>query len=219
MTDLASAPVLSAQVAAELRDRILAGRLEPGTRIRQEEIAESFGASRIPVREALRILVNDGLVDMVSNTGAWVASLTAEECSEHYLIRERLDPLLLRQSLPGLSDDTIAQLHDAALRMAEVADVESFLAADRAFHLLTYSGATPGTLSHMVERLWNRTQPYRRAYTLLVGADHLHATHLEHELLVNALERRDAEDAERILHGHIRRTRLELERHPEVFQR
>ena len=162
--------------------------------------------------------MNDGVVDMVSNTGAWVVRLTAAECSEHYLIRERLDPLLLRQSLPGLSQSTIAELHDMALAMADSTDVESFLAADRAFHLLTYSGAPEGTLSQMVERLWNRTQPYRRAYTTLVGPTHLHATHLEHELLVEALERRDPEDAERILHGHIRRTRLELERHPEVFE-
>ncbi len=209
--------VLSSRIADELRRAILAGELHPGERIRQEEIAERFGASRIPVREALRILVTDGLVNMVSNSGAWVSSLTQEECSEHYKIRERLEPLLLSYSIPHLTDSQIDLISSLASDMKNKDDVESFMRLDREFHWATYAGAEVATLSDFIERLWNTTQPYRRVFTQMVRSKGIEVTHLEHELLVEAIRRRDVEEAERILHGHIRRTRLELDRHPEVF--
>ena len=210
--------VLSTRIADELRGAILSGELSPGERIRQEELAEQFGASRIPVREALRILVTDGLVNMVSNSGAWVSSLTQEECSEQYQIRERLEPLLLRYSMPQLTDDDMSVMTSLVQQMKETTDIEDFMRLDREFHWVTYSGATTNTLTEMIERLWNTTQPYRRVFTRMVRSGGIEITHLEHELLVEAIKRQDNEEAERILHGHIRRTRIELDRHPEVFE-
>jgi len=210
--------VLSARIADDLRRAILAGELHPGERIRQEEIAEQFGASRIPVREALRILVTDGLVNMVSNSGAWVSSLTQEECSEHYKIRERLEPLLLTYSLPNLTEDDLELISSLVEQMKQTQDIETFMRLDRQFHWATYSRANTATLSDFIERLWNTTQPYRRVFTRMVRSGGIEVTHLEHELLVEAIKRRDTEEAERILHGHIRRTRIELDRHPEVFE-
>ena len=210
--------VLSTRIADELRGAILSGELSPGERIRQEEIAEQFGASRIPVREALRILVTDGLVNMVSNSGAWVSSLTQEECSEQYQIRERLEPLLLRYSMPQLTDEDMSVMTSLVQQMKETTDIEDFMRLDREFHWVTYSGATTNTLTEMIERLWNTTQPYRRVFTRMVRSGGIEITHLEHELLVEAIKRQDNEEAERILHGHIRRTRIELDRHPEVFE-
>lgn len=210
--------VLSARIADELRRAILSGELSPGERIRQEEIAEQFGASRIPVREALRILVTDGLVHMVSNSGAWVSSLTQEECSEHYKIRERLEPLLLAYSIPQLTDTDVSELESLVEQMKQSDDIETFMRLDRQFHWATYARADATTLSDFIQRLWNTTQPYRRVFTRMVRSGGIEVTHLEHELLVEAIKRRDIEEAERILHGHIRRTRLELDRHPEVFE-
>lgn len=209
--------VLSTRIADELRTQILDGMLSPGERIRQEELAEQFGASRIPVREALRILVTDGLVNMVSNSGAWVSSLTQAECSELYQMRERLEPLLLRYSVPNLDEATISELGEMVEHMRAVDDIEEFMRLDRAFHWQTYAGAHTSTLGELIERLWNTTQPYRRVFTRLVRSEGIEVTHLEHELLVEAIRRRDSEEAERILLGHIRRTRIELDRHPEVF--
>jgi DNA-binding GntR family transcriptional regulator len=210
--------VLSARIADELRRAILSGELSPGERIRQEDIAEQFGASRIPVREALRILVTDGLVNMVSNSGAWVSSLTQEECSEHYKIRERLEPLLLSYSLPHLTEEDLDVISSLVEQMKETDDIETFMRLDRQFHWATYARANATTLSDFIERLWNTTQPYRRVFTRMVRSGGIEVTHLEHELLVEAIKRQDSEEAERILHGHIRRTRLELDRHPEVFE-
>ncbi|HZK60311.1 MAG TPA: GntR family transcriptional regulator, partial [Cryobacterium sp.] len=74
----------SHRIAASLREDILTGKYSPGERIIQEELAEQFGASRLPVREALRMLEADGLVTLVAHTGAWVSRLSLAECEELY---------------------------------------------------------------------------------------------------------------------------------------
>lgn len=207
----------SHRIAASLKDDILAGKYPPGVRIRQEDIAEQFGASRSPVREALRMLEADGLVNLVAHTGAWIAQLSLAECEEMYQIRERIEPLLLRLSIPHLTKPKIDQLADLASQMEKNKEVEIFLKLDREFHLLSYSGAETSLLGEMVQRLWNTTQHYRRAYTRLLASDGFKPAHYEHHLLLTAILKHDVDDAERILFGHIRRTRLELAQHPDVF--
>ena len=206
------------RIAAGLRESILAGEVGPGERVRQEEVAAQYGASRVPVREALRILEAEGLVTLVANTGAWVSRLSLAECEELYQIRERIEPLLLRFSIPSLSGEKVAELRRLAEAMEVGTDVEAFLRFDRDFHWLSYSAAETNVLGETTQRLWNATQHYRRAFTRLFTVDADRAVHYEHHLIVHAIERRDVDEAERVLFGHIRRTRLELARHPELFE-
>jgi DNA-binding GntR family transcriptional regulator len=206
-----------ATIAAALREEILGGGYQPGERIRQQELAGKHGASRVPVREALRILEADGLITIVANAGSWVSRLSAQECTEMYQMRERIEPLLLSYSVPLLPAHDIEQLQDLADAMQRSTDAEQFIRLDRKFHLLSYSAASTITLGDTIMRLWNRTQHYRRAYTRMFRAERDDSVHYDHQLLVAALRNRDAEDAERVLAGHIRRTRLALARHPEIF--
>jgi DNA-binding GntR family transcriptional regulator len=207
-----------ARIAAALRQEILGGQYQPGERIRQQELACRHGASRVPVREALRILEAEGLVTIVANSGSWVSRLSAQECTEMYQMRERIEPLLLCYSAASLPADIIEQLQGLADLMRQSADVEEFLRLDRTFHMLSYSAASTITLGDTMMRLWNRTQHYRRAYTRMFRAERDDSVYYDHQLLVAALRNHDAEDAERILAGHIRRTRLALARHPEIFE-
>ena len=210
--------VASHRIADSLRTAILGGSYPPGERIRQEDVAARFGASRIPVREALRMLHSEGLVTLVANSGAWVTRLTLAECAETYLIRERLEPLLLRTSLPRLDDAMVDRLARLADDMAAPgAGLDGFMRADREFHLSSYAGAASGEMWQIIGRMWNTTQHYRREFTRLALKSGLSVTHLEHRLLLDCIRRRDADDAERVLVTHIRRTRLELEKHPEIF--
>ncbi|GAA2008235.1 GntR family transcriptional regulator [Microbacterium ulmi] len=207
-----------ARIALAVREGIMAGEYPPGARIRQENLAEQFGASRVPVREALRQLEYEGLVRVVANTGAWVSRLTLEECEEVYQMRERLEPLLLHYSAPALDAAAIAGLAQLAQRISSVgADTDAFLALDREFHMASYKGAHTAQLSDLIEKLWNTTAPYRRAYVSKWDADSRKIAHEEHHLMVAALRDGDSEDAERILAGHIRRTRRQLARHPDIF--
>ena len=207
----------SARVADAIREAILDGTYPPGSRLRQEEIAARFGASRVPVREALKILEADGLVTLVANTGAWVSRLTLAECEEVYQTRERVEPLLLRMSAPNLEPAAIDRLEVLATRMAETDDVEEFLRLDREFHAASYAGADTLVLGDLVQRLWNTTQPYRRAYTLIIDAHSQRIVHDEHHMIVTALRENDLESAERTVESHIRRTRRLLAAHPEIF--
>jgi DNA-binding GntR family transcriptional regulator len=209
--------VTGTRVADELREAVLSGAHPPGTRLRQEELAAEFGASRVPVREALRILESEGLVTMVANTGAWIARLSLDECVELYQVRERIEPLLLRYSIPQLGEEQVDRLAELAEAMQRTDDVEEFLALDREFHLGSYAGASTTYLGPIVLKLWNNTQHYRRAFTRLLDGDSNRILHDEHHMLVSAIREGDSDEAERVLFGHIRRTRLQLARHPEVF--
>jgi len=206
-----------ARIAATLRDAILDGEYAPGERIRQDDLAERHGASRLPVREALRMLEAEGLVTLVANTGAWVSTLSADECQELYLVRERLEPLLLKMNVPLITEEEVERLQSLADRMEDSADVEEFLVLDREFHLSGIDHADTSVLTDLVKSLWNRTQHYRRAATRLFWSEGDRSVHHDHQLLVGALRRRDGDDAEMLLAQHIRRSRLELSRHPEVF--
>ncbi|WP_336638482.1 MULTISPECIES: GntR family transcriptional regulator [unclassified Microbacterium] len=206
-----------ARIATTLRDAILAGEYTPGERIRQDELAERHGSSRLPVREALRMLQAEGLVTLVANTGAWVSRISLAECHEMYQMREHLEPLLLRMNVPLVTDDTIDGLELLADAMESSDDVERFLRLDREFHLSALEAASTTMLGDTVRILWNRTQHYRRAATRLFYAQGDQSVHHDHHLIVNALRRRDDVEAERVLAGHIRRSRLELSDHPELF--
>ena len=216
--DLPAHGAAGARIAGELRDAILRGEHGPGTRIRQEDLAGRHGASRLPVREALRMLEAEGLVTLVANTGAWVSTVSLAECEEMYQIRERIEPLLLRYNVPLLDEAAIDQLQLLADAMERSSDVEQFLRLDREFHLSCYGADDTAVLGEMVLRLWNRTQHYRRAFTRMFRSEGDRSVHHEHQLLVSAIRRGDLDEAERVLAGHIRRTRLELARHPEVFE-
>jgi DNA-binding GntR family transcriptional regulator len=222
MTSLApdevSPAAASQRVADYLRQAILSGQINPGQRVRQEQVAARLGASRLPVREALRMLEAEGLIEHEANKGARVPRLDQHEVDVIYRMRERLEPLALSESIEHLTEADLTQLDEIQSRIEANGDeVGEFLELDRAFHLLTYSGCQIDPLTSMVTRLWNSTQHYRRAFVSLSGPGRMWVINAEHRLILDAIERRDTTDAERYLGGHIRRTRVELDKHPEVF--
>ncbi len=216
-TTPAGNPVASERVAEAIAARILSGELAPGTRIKQEQLAAELGASRVPVRDALRILESRGLVVLRANSGAWVAEMTPGDLALSYEIRERVEPLLLLNSLPRLTDADVAELTELQDAIEATEDVEEFLTLDRRLHWTSYRGNDTTLLATLVERLWDTTQHYRRAFMHLSAGPRSWVTNSEHRLLIEAIERRDQSAAEHILALHIRRTRVELSTHPELF--
>jgi DNA-binding GntR family transcriptional regulator len=212
----ASTGPASQRVADYLRDAILGGQIGPGQRVRQEDIAERFGASRLPVREALRMLEAEGLIEHETNKGARVPRLDMHEVDVIYQMRERLEPLALSESIPHLDADDLLRLDEIQTQIETSSDVGRFLELDRELHLLSYAGCQIDQLTAMVTRLWNSTQHYRRAFVSSSGPGRMWVINAEHRLLLDAIERRDPTDAERHLSGHIRRTRVELAKHPGI---
>jgi DNA-binding GntR family transcriptional regulator len=209
--------VATQRVANHLRSAILGGQIGPGERVRQEDIAQQLGASRLPVREALQMLAAEGLVEHEPNKGARVPYLSMHEVDVMYRMREQLEPLALAESLPSLMASDLIRLMEIQDEIEAGVDVSRFLELDREFHLRTYSACSIEQLTTTVTRLWNSTQYYRRAFMRLTGPERRWVVNAEHRLLLDAIERRDETDAGRFLAGHIRRTRIELSHHPEVF--
>jgi DNA-binding GntR family transcriptional regulator len=185
----------------------------------QEEVAERLGSSRLPVREALRILEAEGLTEHERHRGARVPSLSMHEVDVIYRMREQLEQLAIGESIPHLGDADLARLAEVQDRIEANADVVTFLELDREFHLLSYAGCRIEQLTGTVTRLWNATAHYRRTFMTLIGPGRQWVVNAEHRLLLDAINRRDVVDAERFLAGHIRRTRIELGRHPEIFEK
>lgn len=208
MTEIATST--SGRILHELRTEILSGQIQPGQWLRQEDIAERLGGSRLPVREALRTLAAEGLIEIEPNKGARVPVLDGEEVETLYRMRERLEPLALSTSLPHLSPETLDQIESLQQQIEAGVDVIDFLALDREFHMLTYAGCRDEQLMATIERLWNSTQHYRRAFMQTGGPGRAWVINAEHRLLLDALRQGDSEGAELHLLGHIRRTRREL---------
>jgi DNA-binding GntR family transcriptional regulator len=207
-------------VARRLRDAISDGELKPGEPLRQEAIAAEFDVSRIPVREALRLLESEGLVVIRPHSGARVAMLDFEECIEIYKIRERLEPLAFGESIRNLTDEQLAIIARYAEALEEqTADQHAWNEGDRRLHVACYAGVPPGPLSRMIVGFWNTTQHYRRALLSTFTPDEFELANYDHRLIVDAAQTRSVERGEALLRFHLERSRYRLAANRALFDR
>jgi DNA-binding GntR family transcriptional regulator len=152
------------EIALLLEDDIVAGRIAPGSVLRQEQLSERFGVSRTPIREALRRLAALGLVSFVPNRGVRVRTLSREELREAFLVRAELESLATELATPRMTPDDLARLDEAESRFGTLtlelrakarSGVEDnplaieWMKANYAFHDVIYQAAG----SPYVERL------------------------------------------------------------------
>ena len=164
------------------------------------------------------MLETEGLTQLEANKSARVPALDRDELDVVYEMRERIETLALRLSLPYLTSEQEQELYSIQDQIEHNDDVGRFLELDRRFHLGTYSGCPSDELLTTVTRLWNSTQHFRRGFVVIGGADRRWFVNAEHRLLLDAISWRDTIDCERYLAEHIRRTRIQLAEHPELFQ-
>jgi DNA-binding GntR family transcriptional regulator len=205
-----------------LRIDIISGKLRPGDRIHQEAIAERFGTSRSPAREALKMLQSEGLVVVLPNLGARVPKLDAGELDEVYWLREHVEPAALARSAVYLTEEQFAAMQasiDALDREEErgAPDPAAILRIDRHFHLTALSANASERLLQVIRGLWNIAEHYRIAYFQLLGAEARQTSQVEHRLILDALRRGSPEDAAALLRVHIRRTRIGLAANSQIF--
>ncbi|MFZ4108809.1 MAG: GntR family transcriptional regulator, partial [Candidatus Planktophila sp.] len=150
---------VATHVADQIRTMILDHRFKPNETLLQDKIAQELGTSRIPVREALRQLENEGLVVIRSHSSARVARMDFAECVEIYKIRQRIEPLALRESISNLSEAHLDHVIELANSLAEPESMGAlWLERDRMFHLGTYAGITSPRLLNLITNYWNSTQ-------------------------------------------------------------
>lgn len=190
-----------------LRNEILSGRLAPGDKIPQEQVAMQLGISRVPVREALSRLEAEGVVTLRPHVGFVVTKLTLEELEEMYATREIIEGQAIKLATERISDEEVARLEATVVDLrqaAEAGDLARWLSLDREFHLQSYNPCGLRQLLRVISEFWNATQGYRRAYATLTGS--IDVATAAHSQILQAVRRRDACEAERLVREHIRET-------------
>ena len=196
-------PTAQEAVLAELRRAIVSGRLRPGEQVRQDALAERLGVSRVPLREALKILEGEGAVTYVPHRGYFVAELSLADLEEVYRIRELLEDEAVRAAVPLLTEpdlDHLAELVDDCERAGDVGDVDAMTDANRRLHFVLYEASERPRLVRLVRILWDATDVYRALY--YAEPANRARVEAEHRAVLAALRRRDADEAVRLLAEH-----------------
>lgn len=187
-------------VVESLRSRILRGELAPGSALRQEALAEELGVSRIPLREAIRLLSTEGLVDLQPHRGAYVSSLSLAEVREFFELRRRLEPWLLEDAVPRISP---AQLDhaDALVAAMDRASDDDWSGLNWRLHETLYAPADRPLTLNIVRALHEKSERYFRFQVM--NAPIRQQAHDEHQEIVSQCRRRQPERAKAALEQHI----------------
>jgi DNA-binding GntR family transcriptional regulator len=189
-------------VIADIKRMIILDELKPGEHIRQDHLAHALGVTRVPIREAFKALVADGILTHHKNQGHRVAMLSAQDLNEIYGLRAVLEDILIDTSeVP--SPELVAKARATNARMAEAARtnaLDEFMTQNRAFHFLLFSCSPRPVTIQLVERLWNLSDQYRSVYLRLAGTQQRVLD--EHEGIVEALERFDIPAYKRLMRSH-----------------
>lgn len=189
-------------VAEALRRDITSGKLAPGSWIVQESLAEQFGMSRIPIREALKTLEAEEYITYVPHSGYRVAKLGLDELLEVFRLRDILEAELIRDAMPKVTDDVIDLMRQEMDEMDRAVAADDLIAlglANRRFHFLTFESSGLARTRRIVTQLWNTADAYRPLYAHLLDPTKVNS---EHVLLVDAFVARDVERAVAINHEH-----------------
>ncbi|MDP9692460.1 UNVERIFIED_ORG: DNA-binding GntR family transcriptional regulator [Pseudomonas mohnii] len=186
-----------------LRSAILDGRLPCGIALRQQDLADLFGVSRMPVREALRQLEAQSLLNVVAHKGAVVAPLVQGDAVETYALRILLESEALRLSVPLLE---AADLEQAALYIDQLETEQDYTEIgrlNRLFHMSLYSKAPNRRLLKLVEDGLNEEERFLRFNLEAMGLGKL--SQEDHRAMWRAAEARDVEGSVRLLVNHLNR--------------
>jgi DNA-binding GntR family transcriptional regulator len=181
-------------VLKSLRSDIMTGELGPGDQIVQEALAERYGVSRVPLREALKTLESEGQVVYFPHRGYFVAELSVADLLEVYRLRALLEAEAIRHAMPTLSDDDVSALADLLEAIDDAAveeDVIAMTSANRRFHFAIFDASGLPRLTRLLHQLWDATDAYRALYFQL-AENRTRVAH-EHRAMLAALQSRDAE--------------------------
>lgn len=184
-----------------VRRAILDGAFESGTQLRQDELADRYGTSRIPVREALRQLEAEGFVSIQSHRGAVVSKLSLDEIAELFELRIRLESWLLELAIPQMSEHDLQQADEALETMLSNRKIENWGQLNWDFHVALYTpAARPATL-RILRRINENMDRYIRLQISLTSGQ-LKA-HREHKQILELCRARNVPRAVAVLEQHI----------------
>ncbi|WP_420548899.1 GntR family transcriptional regulator [Curvivirga sp.] len=200
----------TAVLIEKLREEIIAGARLPNTPLRQDKLAEEYQVSRMPIREALRVLAAEGLVEIIPNRGARVAPIQVAEIKEIYEMRIAAETLAMRFAMPELNNRQIEMAKEINDEIGR-ANPQEYGRLNKKFHEALYTPChMPRLLTHISE-LADVSDRYLRL--TVRELDYAAHSNSEHDQLIDACFKRDADRALKILTKHIKDAGQALEVH------
>ncbi len=198
-------PLTIAQsVAAEIREQILNREIAGGEPLRQDAIAKSFGTSIIPVREALRQLEAEGLVELKARRGAIATELTLDKALEWIHLRRIIETDLIGQAMDRITDDDLAKAEQILGRFDAALDnrreIDHWTEYNWEFHSALYAPANRPETMKILAKLHANCDRYIRLQ--LLNADHIARAEAEHLELIELCRKRDKRAAKALMHKH-----------------
>ena len=195
---------LEESVFLTLEEEILSGELKKGETLTETSLSARLGVSRTPLRSALQRLAEEGLIEMKPNRGAVVIGIGTEELVDIYKIRMRLEGLASAEATRRISDEDKQRLRET-VELSEFyitkKDAEHLKELDSEFHNVIYKASGNRLLCKTLSELHRNIQFYRKKS--LAVADRLEKSVTEHREILSAIERGDAEAADRLTEAHI----------------
>jgi len=188
-------------VAETLREAIVSGQLASGALLKQDELAERFAVSKIPVREALKRLEAEGLVNFIRNKGALVASMSPSEIWEYVEIRAILEARAAELSAPHITEANLQAARDAVEAFGAERNPARWGELNWRLHSALYIDAQRPVLLAEIRSLYDKVERYVRA--LLAVTPELPKTQREHHVIIDAFAARDAEKAATLTRAHV----------------
>lgn len=193
------------QIREVLEDEIVRGRLGPGAALDEAGLADRFGVSRTPIREAIRQLEAFGFADARPRRGAVVTSITDERLDEMFAVMAEMEGLCAKAAATGMTADdhrALLAVHEECRQAAGRNDIDMYYALNARFHSAIYAGTHNSFLEELTLHVRRRVAPFRRAQFSASGR--LDLSYKEHDTVVQAILRRDAETAHAAMTGHMR---------------
>ena len=187
-----------------LREAILKGDLKPGERLMELQLASKLGVSRTPIREAIRMLEQEGLAVTTPRKGAEVAKMTLKDMEDVLKIRDALDELAVRIACQKISDEQLKQLEDMKElfeKSTQTGNVKKIAEADVTFHDVIYEATGNPKLVTLLNNL--REQVYRYRVEYIKDPKNYPTLIAEHEAILESLKNRDVKNAVEAMHVHV----------------
>jgi len=199
-----SRATLHEELVGRLRDLIIEGDLAPGAKVPERQLCERFGVSRTPLREALKVLASEGLLDLSPNRGATVARLTVADLDEMFPVMGALEALAGNLACARITDEEVAEIRALHYQMVlhhARRELPQYFRLNQRIHQCIMAAARNRTLSRMYASLAGRIR--RARYMANMTPERWNRAVEEHEAILEALSQRDAARLGRILQEHL----------------
>jgi DNA-binding GntR family transcriptional regulator len=211
--NLAELKPLRDKIASSIRDSIIEGKIKPGERLLEPDVAKTLGVSRTPLREAFLQLESEGFLKVNPRKGALVTETSPKDAEEIYIIKGALESVAARLAVDNITNEQIEELVMINKKMEVVAqskkkDYKAFLELNSIFHQKIYECSGNSKLAKTINTLRNQTLRYN--YIFLSLLSHLDESVTEHFEIISALKNRKPDEAESVVKKHNENARLLL---------